>query len=76
MWVTKISALTGKTHRYWIPGLTAEMVTQWHDGTLIQDAMPEIAPEWREYIRSGIAPAEWDVYERRLERMEEQEGEE
>lgn len=79
MWITKTSILTGKTRRQWIAGLTQEMVDSWRSGQLIQEAMPAVAPEWREFLISGITPAEWEVYTRRLERMEsnwEEEGEE
>ena len=33
----------------------------WRDGTLIQDAMPELAPEYREQLMTGTHPACWDA---------------
>ena len=33
----------------------------WVDGALIQDVMPHLKPEEREFLMTGITPAEWDA---------------
>jgi hypothetical protein len=34
----------------------------WEGGELIQNVMPELSPEEREFLISGITPKEWDEY--------------
>jgi len=34
----------------------------WEMGMLIQEAMPHLSPEDREYIMTGITPEAWDEY--------------
>lgn len=33
---------------------------QWQSGLLIQDVFPELSAEQREFIMSGVTPAEWE----------------
>ena len=33
----------------------------WVDGSLIQDVMPDISADEREFIMTGITPDEWDA---------------
>lgn len=60
MQITKSSPFTGKETTLEIPGLTEEMLREWQSGKLIQDAMPNISPEHREFLMTGISPQEWD----------------
>jgi len=60
MLVTKKSQLTGNTHTIDIPNLTDEQVDAWMSGTLIQNAMPHISEDHREFLMTGITPDEWD----------------
>jgi len=53
------SILTGKTRIIFVPNLTAGGIARWKMGENIQDAMPDVAPEWREFVMTGITPAEW-----------------
>lgn len=39
--------------------VTQEQINKWMDGTLIQEAMPDVSKEDREFILSGITPEEW-----------------
>lgn len=32
----------------------------WSQGSLIQNALPSLTPEQREFLLSGLTPAEWD----------------
>jgi len=61
MEITRTSGLTGEIHTRFIPGLTQDAIKAWEDGTLIQDAMPNISVDDREFIMSGITPEEWSA---------------
>jgi|TARA_Y100000310_G_C20638910_1_gene792775 hypothetical protein len=83
MLITRKSLITGITHTLEVSGLTQDMLDAWESGTIIQDALAGIAPEWREFVMTGITPSEWaaafpedvseeDVeHEKRLQKMEE-----
>jgi len=61
MLVTKTSKLTGIEHTRDIP-VSEYQLRSWMRGTaLIQDAMPELCPEDREFLISGVTPEEWDA---------------
>lgn len=61
MLVTKTSKLTGIEHTRDLP-VTEQMLRAWMGGRLlIQDAMPELCPEDREFLISGVTPEEWDA---------------
>jgi hypothetical protein len=59
MLITKQSMFTGKTHTRDIP-VTEEQLANWRLGMLIQDAMPNLSAEDREFIKTGVTPEEWD----------------
>ncbi len=61
MKVTRTSPLTGKVVTQDIEGLTQEMIENWKNGALIQDALHGISPEDREFIMTGISKDEWDA---------------
>ena len=42
--------------------VTREQIAQWEGGMLIQDAMPNITSDEREFIMTGITPDEWDAH--------------
>lgn len=60
MKITKISPFTGKENTIEIPGLTEQMLNDWKGGMLIQNAMPGISAEHREFLMTGITPEEWN----------------
>ena len=60
MKITRISSLTGKENTLSID-VTEEQLQEWKNGTLIQNAMPQISTGEREFIKSGITPEEWDT---------------
>ena len=37
-----------------------KQIALWMEGALIQDVMPNLTPDEREFIMTGITPAEWD----------------
>lgn len=60
MKITKTSPLTGITRTLDID-VTEEQLTAWRNGELIQNAMPHLSADEREFLISGIAGDEWDA---------------
>ena len=58
MIITKKSMFSGEWNTMDIP-VTQSQIDDWESGTLIQDAMPNISPEEREFIMSGTMPESW-----------------
>lgn len=65
MKITRTSDLTGEQHTRDIPGVTQERLDRcWkfnanREGKHIQDEFPELSPDDREFLISGITPEEW-----------------
>ena len=59
MKITRTSRLTGKTSVMYLD-ITKEQLFSWVDGMLIQEAMPNLTPDEREFVMTGITPDEWD----------------
>ena len=59
MEITKTSPFTGKEHTMDI-AVTQEQLNAWSNGELIQHAMPNLTADEREFIKTGIAPGEWE----------------
>jgi hypothetical protein len=51
MLVYATSILTGEQRSKEIAGLTFEQLDAWHDGQLIQNAMPNVSPVDRDFIK-------------------------
>lgn len=60
MLITMRSPLTGKINTLEVP-CTPEQIEAWENGTLIQEAMPNVPAPLREFLMSGITPDEWDA---------------
>ena len=60
MIIAKTSSLSSKTHEMEID-VSDKQITLWMEGALIQDVMPNLTPEEREFLMTGITPAEWDA---------------
>ena len=58
MIITKTSMFTGKTNSMDLD-ITQEQWTKWREGMLIQDAMPNLTADEREFMISGVTPEEW-----------------
>lgn len=56
--ITRQSMLTGILHTMELP-VTMHQYTLWEEGMLIQDAMPNLSADEREFIMTGITPSEW-----------------
>ncbi len=61
MFITKKDPFTGNVNTRHIDA-TYEQYQAWRDGALIQDAFPNLSPEDREFIKTGITPESWDEY--------------
>ena len=58
MIIRRKSMFTGKVHELDIP-VTQEQLDAWWSGKLIQDVMPHLTPDQREFLISGTTPEEW-----------------
>lgn len=59
MLITRTSPLTGRTQSLEID-VTAEQIKEWSNGALIQEVMPQLSADEREFIISGCTPEEFD----------------
>tara|TARA_R100001460_G_scaffold31051_1_gene61283 strand:- start:314 stop:505 length:192 start_codon:yes stop_codon:yes gene_type:complete len=59
MLIIRTSPFSGNTNSMEIE-VTQEQLSSWENGTLIQDAMPNLSADEREFIKTGITPEEWD----------------
>ena len=57
--VSKTSMMSGKENTMSMT-FTRQQYDAWKAGMLIQDAMPQLSAEEREFLMTGITPAEWD----------------
>ncbi len=58
MFITKKSMFSGEWNTMDIP-VTQSQIDDWESGTLIQDAMPNISADDREFLKTGVTPQEW-----------------
>lgn len=59
MKITKTSSLSGVERTMDLP-ITEEQLKSWEDGMLIQNAMPNLTSEQREFLITGVIQEEWD----------------
>ena len=59
MIITRTSTLSGHISSMNID-VTLEQVASWEQGELVQNAMPNLSADEREFIMTGITPAEWN----------------
>lgn len=59
MIITRISPFTGVTHMREIT-VTEEQLQRWRAGELIQNVMPNLSADDREFVMTGITAEEWD----------------
>ena len=60
MLITRRSPLSGKVNTRDIP-VTETQFADWNAGVLIQNAMPNISADDREFIKTGITAEEWNA---------------
>lgn len=58
MQVTRVSPVTRKSNTMELP-ITEEQMRRWNSGVLIQDAMPHLTPDQREFLMTGMTPEDW-----------------
>ena len=58
--VEKHSILTGKQNVMFLPVTEVDIAKWLADGTLVQDAFPQLSDSAREFLMSGITPEEWN----------------
>ena len=59
MQVTRKSMISGESNTMDLP-VTELMLRRWRGGELIQNVMPHLSAEQREFLISGCMPQEWD----------------
>lgn len=59
MKITKQHPMTGATNTLELP-ISQEQLDQWKSGTPIQNAIPNLTPDQREFLISGFLPGEYD----------------
>ena len=59
MLIKRRSMLSMEVHEMEI-NVTPEQIERWERGMLIQDAMPHLTADEREFIKTGITKEEWD----------------
>lgn len=60
MEITKINLVTGRSTTREID-VTRQQLTDWMDGSLIQNVMPHVSNEDREFIMTGTTPKDWEL---------------
>ena len=58
MLITKKSMFSGEWNTMDIP-VTQSQIDDWNQGALIQDAMPNVSADDREFLKTGVTPEEW-----------------
>ena len=69
----KIERKSPLSHEYHMMDInvTHKQMADWQNGMLIQNAMPNISAEEREFIMTGITPKEWDeLFEATIDQAE------
>lgn len=59
MQITRKSAISGKENTLEI-NVTQEQIDLWKSGVPIQQAMPNVSADEREFIKTGITAEEWE----------------
>jgi hypothetical protein len=60
MKITRTSAFTGKLHTLEINVTENQMFMYLYLNANIQDAFPNLSPDDREFIKTGVTKEEWD----------------
>ena len=73
MRIIRRSLVSGETNVMDLP-VTQMQLQEWKNGGLIQDVFPDLTPDEREFIQTGITPFEWQQVEQDLEEVYDQEN--
>ena len=58
MLIKRNSMFSDETNTMDLP-VTQEQIDRWRGGELIQNVFPNLTPDQREFIMTGVTPAEW-----------------
>ena len=61
MIIRRANIFTGRVRELELD-VTQEQIQRWQNGELIQNAMPHLSIDEREFLISGMLPEEWDAY--------------
>ncbi|QDP52871.1 MAG: hypothetical protein Unbinned4512contig1001_9 [Prokaryotic dsDNA virus sp.] len=61
MLVRVMNQLTGKLNTMTL-NVTPEQLERWRQGALIQEVMPQLSIDEREFLKTGVTPDEWKTY--------------
>jgi len=61
MQITKLSPISMKDNTREID-VTQSQLDRWKAGELIQNVMPHVSADDREFLMTGITPEEWDAH--------------
>lgn len=61
MLIWKTSMISGQKNSMELP-VTANQITEWEGGELIQNVMAHLDDEQREFLMTGITPQEWSEH--------------
>ena len=65
MRIIRRSLVSGETNVMDLP-VTQMQLQEWKNGGLIQNVFPDLTPDEREFIQTGITPNEWQQVEQDL----------
>jgi len=60
MEITKVSMLSGKTNTMELDITPEQLIINYNNGDLIQNAFPNLTADEREFLMTGAMPDEWD----------------
>ena len=61
MIIRRANIFTGRVRELELD-VTQEQIERWQNGELIQNVMPHLSVDEREFLISGMLPEEWDAY--------------
>ena len=73
MRIIRRSLVSGETNVMDLP-VTQMQLQEWKNGGLIQNVFPDLTPDEREFIQTGITPNEWQQVEQDLEEVYDEEN--
>ena len=73
MLITRQSQWSGKVRTLDIP-VTYDQLYEWKRGALIQNAMPNLTADQREFLMTGVTAEEWEEMWQESDNLEEVDG--
>ena len=73
MRIIRRSLVSGETNVMDLP-VTQMQLQEWKNGGLIQNVFPDLTPDEREFIQTGITPNEWQQVEQDMGEVYDQEN--